>query len=91
MVFVRGSGFVDDARLACAVGDTLVPATWLAPGALECVAPAHAPGAALLRVTLNGEQLSDNSLAVAFVPSAQLAGLSPTRGPARPRVGSRSR
>ncbi|CAM9091873.1 unnamed protein product, partial [Phaeothamnion confervicola] len=94
-VTIRGAGFALTAHLAVRFGHVVVPATFIGPGELRCVAPPAPRGEVTVSVTLNGvdftvadgnggDSSSDSGGGVViymYRRAAQLVSVLPTVGP----------
>ena len=69
-VFVTGAGFVNSTSLACRLGREIVPATYLSPFTLLCVAPEQPTGAGtvFIEVSNNGEDWTSQRTLFHFAP-----------------------
>jgi hypothetical protein len=84
-VYVLGANFVDGgpASLLCSFGDQTSPARWLSAQAVECsTPPGPAAGTVPFRVSINGEDFSQEDVAFTYVETAVLKSVSPAWGPA---------
>ena len=68
LTLVTGRNFLNTSQLACIFdNDTtsslfVVPATFISDTSISCITPEHSLDTVLVRVTLNGEDYSDNSV-----------------------------
>ena len=69
-VFVTGAGFVNSTSLSCRLGREIVPATYLSPFTLLCVAPEQPTGAGtvFIEVSNNGEDWTSQRTLFHFAP-----------------------
>ncbi|MDR3454951.1 MAG: IPT/TIG domain-containing protein, partial [Rhodoferax sp.] len=81
LLTILGSGFSNLTELTCRFDAVVVPAVWLAETQVACVAPAHAPGAAAVSVSSNGEDYSTDPVYYAYATVASAASLWPAQGP----------
>ena len=69
-MFVTGAGFVNSTSLSCRLGREIVPATYLSPFTLLCVAPEQPTGAGtvFIEVSNNGEDWTSQRTLFHFAP-----------------------
>ena len=69
-VFVTGAGFVNSTSLSCRLGREIIPATYLSPFTLLCVAPEQPTGAGtvFIEVSNNGEDWTSQRTLFHFAP-----------------------
>ena len=86
LTVVTGRQFVNTSQLACIFdNDTtsslfVVPATIISDTSISCITPSHSDDTVLVRVTLNGEDYSQNGLTYTYVPVWTLSSITPTYG-----------
>ena len=69
-VFITGAGFVNSTSLSCRLGREIVPATYLSPFTLLCVAPEQPTGAGtvFIEVSNNGDDWTSQRTLFHFAP-----------------------
>ncbi|CAM9157522.1 unnamed protein product, partial [Ectocarpus fasciculatus] len=82
-VTVTGTGFVGVHAIMCEFGSlgTLVPGRWMDSTTVTCVSPPHMPGAATLRLSVNGQQFVETGLAFQYLIESTVRGITPSSGP----------
>ncbi|CAN0074374.1 unnamed protein product, partial [Ectocarpus sp. 13 AM-2016] len=83
VVTVTGMGFVDVHAIMCEFGSlgTLVPGRWMDSTTVTCVSPPHMPGAAILRLSVNGQQFIETGLAFQYLIESTVRAIAPSSGP----------
>lgn len=83
VVTVTGMGFVDVHAIMCEFGSlgTLVPGRWMDSTTVTCVSPPHMPGAAILRLSVNGQQFIETGLTFQYLIESTVRAITPSSGP----------
>ncbi|CAM9560825.1 unnamed protein product, partial [Scytosiphon promiscuus] len=83
MITIKGTGFTDMQTIVCEFGSerTLVPGKWMDSTILSCRAPPHMPGAAVLRLTMNGQQFVETGLSFEYLVESTVRSITPPSGP----------
>jgi hypothetical protein len=84
LVTIIGGYFTDNPKLSCQFGvstTSTVPATFTNSMSITCLTPEHAPGAATVQVTDDGNNWSDDSIAFNYEAVPHLSSLKPAEMP----------
>uniref|UniRef100_K3WKI2 IPT/TIG domain-containing protein n=1 Tax=Globisporangium ultimum (strain ATCC 200006 / CBS 805.95 / DAOM BR144) TaxID=431595 RepID=K3WKI2_GLOUD len=80
-IYVSGSNFLFVPRISCCIGDVRVPATFINSTLLECTTPFYGTGAAVVLVSINGQECYGNeTLTFKFEKPPVIAKITPASG-----------
>jgi hypothetical protein len=71
-ITVYGSGFFDSPYLSCKFGTIVVPATYISPKSIQCIAPLFTGSTVNVTVTQNGQQYTSSSVTFNFESKAYI-------------------
>jgi hypothetical protein len=80
---IQGTGFFDSVELKCSVGGVLVPAQYISPFQVKCVAPPwHGvePTEVDIGVAFNGLRVADDHVAFRYMPPPLIGWVEPLNG-----------